>query len=426
MAANITSVTRARAGVKTKLTRFRHYLDAYEPNQENQIELKARLERAEEFLNEFNSCQNKLRDLDIEDRLSNELDQENEGFEALYFPAIAKARQLVTPINQNNPVNVIQQAVNEVTHHNVKIPTIALPHFDGSYEKWNHFFDLFRALVDSDASLTNVQKFYYLQSVLKDKAAQVIHSLEITGENYTVALDLLKNRFENKRLTTRHHVRALFDLPQVVKESAGALRTLSDELCKNLRALRNLGEPVESWDTLLVEMVINKLDPFTKREWEQKVISENLSTVEHLKGFLSNRCQILEAVQHRKEINNKPQINSNTKQKSDYSTSHLSTQDKINKVSCPMCQEDHKIYQCQKMRDLDVQSRINEVKRLNLCLNCLGKGHTVKVCKAGNCKQCDKKHNSLLHLNRSDGAQQAASVSQINQNENLKVNEATH
>lgn len=53
---------------------------------------------------------------------------------------------------------------------------------------------------------------------------------------------------------------------------------------------------MESWDTLLVEMVISKLDSFTKREWEQKVISDNLSTVEHLKTFLSNRCQILEVI----------------------------------------------------------------------------------------------------------------------------------
>lgn len=133
----------------------------------------------------------------------------------------------------------------------------------------------------------------------------------------------MKNRFKNKRLTKLHHVRALLDLPQVSKESAITLRTLSDELCKNLRALKNLGEPVESWDTLIVEMIINKLDPFTKREWEQKVISENLSTVEHLKGFLSNRCQILEAIQQRKESSSKLQVNSNSKQKQDHLTSHL-------------------------------------------------------------------------------------------------------
>ncbi|XP_067214200.1 uncharacterized protein [Linepithema humile] len=209
--------------------------------------------------------EDQIRNLDINNGLDGELNAENEVFEPLYFRAIARARSLVPNNPQNNPAIPVQPN-NEIVHHNIKIPTIALPHFDGSYEKWSHFFDLFKALVDSDSSLSDVQKFYYLQSVLKGKAAQVIHSLEVTGENYRIALELLKSRFENKRLTTRHHVRALFELPQIHKESAGALRTLSDELCKNLRALKNLGEPVESWNTLLIEMVVNKLDSFTKRE----------------------------------------------------------------------------------------------------------------------------------------------------------------
>lgn len=153
----------------------------------------------------------------------------------------------------------------------------------------------------------------------------------------------------------------------------------------------------------------------------------SLSTVEHMKEFLSNRCQILEAVHHRKENNNKSQVNSISKQRSDHIVSHVSTQDKGNQISCSMCQEDHKIYQCQKLRDLQVQARINEIKRLKLCLNCLGKRHTVKNCKAGNCKQCNKKHNSLLHLeDRSDDAQQRANVSRLNHKENsVNANEVT-
>lgn len=162
MATNITSLKRTRAGIKSRLTRFRQYIDTYELNEVNQIELKARLERAEELLSEFNNYQDKIRDLDIDETLTDELNEENTSFESLYFPAIAKARQLLVSGNSpNNPLNATQ-ANNEITHHNVKIPTIALPQFDGSYEKWNHFFDLFKALVHSDASLSNVQKFYYL------------------------------------------------------------------------------------------------------------------------------------------------------------------------------------------------------------------------------------------------------------------------
>ncbi|XP_067214199.1 uncharacterized protein [Linepithema humile] len=133
--------------------------------------------------------------------------------------------------------------------------------------------------------------------------------------------------------------------------------------------------------------------------------------MEQLKGFLANRYQILEAVQQRKDNNAKSQANSSIKQKSEHLTSHLSVQ---NKGNCPMCQEDHRIYQCQKIRDLSVQARINEVKRLNLCLNCLGKGHTVKSCKAGNCKRCSGKHNSLLHIEELSDISSKADASRPN------------
>ncbi|KAG7297753.1 hypothetical protein JYU34_018477 [Plutella xylostella] len=42
---------------------------------------------------------------------------------------------------------------------------------------------------------------------------------------------------------------------------------------KNLRALNTLGEPTDSWDTLIIYMVVSKLDAVTEREWEQHKVS---------------------------------------------------------------------------------------------------------------------------------------------------------
>ena len=55
---------------------------------------------------------------------------------------------------------------------------------------------------------------------------------------------------------------------------------------------------------------------------ETKVISENLSTVEHLKTFLSYKCQNFEAVQQKKKSKVKMQTSSNSKQRSNNSTTH--------------------------------------------------------------------------------------------------------
>lgn len=103
MVGDIASIKRSRAGTKQKLTRFRQYLEANDPNTGNKVELKTRLENAEGLLTEFNNFQDKIRELDVNEKLTEELNVENEVFEQLYFQAISKARRLVIPGNQIIP-----------------------------------------------------------------------------------------------------------------------------------------------------------------------------------------------------------------------------------------------------------------------------------------------------------------------------------
>lgn len=111
-----------------------------------------------------------------------------------------------------------------------------VPTFNGAYKNWQQFYDKFKATVDTNSLLANnnVQKFYYLFSALSGAAAQVIDSLQVTVENYSIALELLKRRFENKRLTIHYHVHELFNLTPIVKESSELLRVLLDNFQKNL------------------------------------------------------------------------------------------------------------------------------------------------------------------------------------------------
>lgn len=44
-----------------------------------------------------------------------------------------------------------------------------------------------------------------------------------------------------------------------------------------------------------------------------------------------------------------------------------------------------------------LQERIEIVKNLKLCFNCLRTNRIVENCKAAACKTCNKKHHTLLH-----------------------------
>jgi len=65
-----------------------------------------------------------------------------------------------------------------------------------------------------------------LRSSLKDKAAEIIKSIEITTDNYQEAWASIKERFDNKRWIIQKHVRAIFESPALLKENHIALREL--------------------------------------------------------------------------------------------------------------------------------------------------------------------------------------------------------
>jgi len=52
--------------------------------------------------------------------------------------------------------------------------------------------DTFTSVIDSNARLSNIQKFQYLRSSLAGEALQVMRTLETTDENYETAWRLIK------------------------------------------------------------------------------------------------------------------------------------------------------------------------------------------------------------------------------------------
>uniref|UniRef100_A0A8W7P0M5 Uncharacterized protein n=1 Tax=Anopheles coluzzii TaxID=1518534 RepID=A0A8W7P0M5_ANOCL len=79
------------------------------------------------------------------------------------------------------------------------LPEISLPNFDGALESWQTFPDAFSSMIDGHPGLSDVDKLINLKRVVSKEAAQVIVAVETTGVNYSVAWDLLKIRYENKK-----------------------------------------------------------------------------------------------------------------------------------------------------------------------------------------------------------------------------------
>jgi len=402
---NLETLKRQRTTIKSRATRFKTFIENYEHSIENRLILEARLEKFNESWQEYHVIQTQI------DALLPQMDiEEREGFENVFFNVQAKARSKLVQSQvdrleiqpnlqaSNSGQNILNVHANQTS---IRLPVISLPNFNGSYEQWQQFHDTFIALVDGNPHLDAVQKFHYLKSALSGSAAQTIHSLQITNENYPIALELLTKRFQNTRLTVHHHVHELFNLSPMPRESAELLRTLSDGFQKHLRVLQQLKEPTDKWDTLIIYLIVNKLDSATKKEWELKVIQDKWSTTDQLIKFLNTRCEFLEALNptHVKVVGKTLSQRSgyNCVNKGQGATlTHVATNDTS---ECVFCKQAHRIHTCKIFKDLSVESRRNEVKRLNLCYNCLSSNHVSQKCTSRTCKHCSKKHHTLLHTN---------------------------
>ena len=108
--------------------------------------------------------------------------------------------------------NLTPRSHTSSTH--IKLPTIALPTFEGDTCSWLHFRDTFEALIVNNTTLSNVQKFHYLIASLKNEAKDLISNLEITNENFLVAWQLVTQSYNNKRLIAMMHANIYVKCPK--------------------------------------------------------------------------------------------------------------------------------------------------------------------------------------------------------------------
>ncbi|XP_064469585.1 uncharacterized protein LOC135384309 [Ornithodoros turicata] len=78
--------------------------------------------------------------------------------------------------------------------HRPQLPKLELLRYNGSQEHCQEFWIRFESLVDGNASLSNKEKMSYLTAVLTGEAAASIKGLQLTGDMYGTAVNMIKLR----------------------------------------------------------------------------------------------------------------------------------------------------------------------------------------------------------------------------------------
>ncbi|XP_043258045.1 uncharacterized protein LOC122400588 [Colletes gigas] len=392
---DIKQLRRQRANAKAQVKRTLSYLYDHEDMSISALEI--RQFKLEQIFNTFSEVQTAI---EVRDETSDST-VEWESFEQQYYRAAEVIGERLKHLCDNiQPVptnRVVAESPSTVKPTSSLLRKIEIRPFDGNPIEWHSFHDTFKSLVHDNEELIGVQKFHLLKNALRGEASAIIESLNATEGNYLVAWDLLRKRCNKPRKIINAHLKLLFDLPEITRDTPSSLRQLAEQAQVHVNALQAVKQPTKYWDTILIHLVSNKLDKNTRRSWERTLEDEEIPRFQQLLDFINKHARGddlgMEFSNPFKTQGIQDRLRSKTQVRGQ---SYVATDER--KQVCVVCQGGHPIYMCTKFLQLSVRDRLNTVKRTKLCLNCLRPNHTVINCRLGNCRKCDKKHHTLLHF----------------------------
>ena len=141
-----------------------------------------------------------------------------------------------------------------------KLPKLTLRKFSGDPKSWQPFWDSFEAAVRNNSSVSRIDKFNYLKSLVEGNAASAIDGFALTADNYESAVKVLKDRFADPQIIISSHMEELLNLPVVSDvNKVNKIRQLYDSIETHIRSLRNLGIDSNSYGNLLLPLILSKL-----------------------------------------------------------------------------------------------------------------------------------------------------------------------
>ena len=152
-------------------------------------------------------------------------------------------KRISISIEEKIPIEKLQvkkkkvEVMKEKDKLTVKLPKLDPKKFDGNILKWTEFWVVFEATIHNNKGLHAVDKFNCLKSQLYGNASEVISGLELTKDNYYVAIDLLKERYGKKQIMVNAYY-----AKSVATFKSASLRSFYDTTEKHLRCLYSLGQ----------------------------------------------------------------------------------------------------------------------------------------------------------------------------------------
>ncbi|XP_065203969.1 uncharacterized protein LOC135834058 [Planococcus citri] len=290
---------------------------------------------------------------------------------------------------------------------NLKLPKVEIPIFDGTFNNWTSFKNLFTSLVHNNNELDNEAKHHFLQTKVSGDAATMIVNLPTEEDNYEKAWSILLKHYDDPFRQIDAHFNALWNCQSSNKGSP----TLKEQMVlfrqhtAGLQAIFRKNK-IDGFSQSMQYWFLKKCDKGTHAEW-QRELSRNKSfrSLDEFYDFMDNRS----AAYQRTSANNDTSANgSKTAVKRNHHGVAVVGAAATKSKYCVFCKSrQHYIPACPDYRNLSALDRFKFAKRSKLCFSCFRSDCRPSRCARQVCRKCQGAHNTLLHISPEEWATSA-------------------
>ncbi|KAL6723726.1 hypothetical protein Aduo_018702 [Ancylostoma duodenale] len=235
----------------------------------------------------------------------------------------------------------------------------------------------------------------YLLEALQGPAKYAVKDLQITADNYDVAIQILKRGYDNSEAVVAQLLQNLHDL-QPRSSKIADQRQMLDRILPIISQLKQKGENTNTQH--MRRTILAKFTDKVQRSMLKKkanIASDEWTTL-RLLSDLQEFFDMEDQIQHlRTTAVESVKMDSPSKTPPGKKTKYVRSDDN-KKPACFYCNKnDHTPRFCPEYSTYE--QRIGLIRQRNLCRNCGSVDHRVNECPRGTCRQCNEKghHTSL-------------------------------
>lgn len=207
---------------------------------------------------------------------------------------IATAARTAASASSSSSASVINQNGQTVNDAKVKLPQIILSKFDDSIVGWSSFWDNFNGAVNNRQDLTPSQKFTYLRGQLQGDALTLIERLPVDDANYPIAVNLLKETYDNKVIGIINQIDHFQSL-KVAAYNLASVRKFRAEFESVIASLEILDckiKGIKSAESILIAFILNKL-PSSMRDNLMRTAGKQILELDKFREALKIELDLL-------------------------------------------------------------------------------------------------------------------------------------